>query len=146
MVYSHWMAWMSGSQICVVGHPAAVQDIHWGWRHLSHPLIQKYVSSFYAPFYFVQDCIMTHSKNLVGCIMFNFKLMACCNTNLWNENIFWVYTIQEIYAESDTMYNNLELSKSNTATPYHGNIANHRQLHDYLKYEKRLQKAHKARY
>ena len=44
------------------------------------------------------------------------------------------------------MYNNLELSKSNTATPYHGNKANHRQLHDYLKYEKRLQKARKARY
>ena len=36
------------------------------------------------------------------------------------------------------MYNNLELSKSNTATPYHGNKANHRQLHDYLKYEKKI--------
>lgn len=62
--------------------------------------------------------------------------------------IFFEFTQFKRFMQRVTpcMYNNLELSKSNTATPYHGNIANHRQLHDYLKYEKRLQKAHKARY
>ena len=44
MTYTRLTAWMNGSLTYVDGHPVAAQDIHWGWRNPSHPLIQKHVS------------------------------------------------------------------------------------------------------